>query len=556
MSRSTRIAAVLASAFAILAPLLLVVWQSFLDGPFFARNVHPSLGAYRFVFEDPDFYRALGNSVWVASGMALIAVPVGALLAFLLVRTDLPGRRWMEPFILTPMFISSIVLAFGFVVAFGPVGFVSLWVKGWAGSLPWDVYSLPSLILIAGLTHVPHVFLHASTALRSLGPDVEEAARSMGAGPLRVAATISLPMIRPALLYAGVLVFFLGFELFGLPLVLADPQGELVLATYLYKLTNVLGIPSYQLMAVVVMVITAVAVPLVWLQNRLLQGTHRYVSIQGKAQNPRPIALGVWRWPAAALIALWLFTVVVAPVCGLVLRAFVTSWGEGVDLARALTLAHFRELAHYPNLMRGITNTLLLAAVGGAASVAVYTAINLAVHRWRSAWARAIDYLVLLPRAMPGIVAGLAIFWVFLFFPPLRPFRQTLLALWVAYTLVWMAYGMRLVSSSLLQIAPDLEEASRVAGASPGRVTRDVTLPLIRPGLVGSWMLVFVTFAREYSTGVYLLGPGTEVLGSLLVSLWATGAVDTVVALSVINLAMTGAGLVLLTLFGRKAHPG
>ncbi|WNG21588.1 iron ABC transporter permease [Cystobacter fuscus] len=556
MNRSMRIGVVLASALAILAPLLLVVWQSFLDGPFFARNVHPTLGAYQFVFEDPDFYRALGTSVVVAVGMTLIAVPVGALLAFLLVRTDLPGRRWMEPLILTPMFISSIVLAFGFVVAFGPVGIVSLWVKGWLGSLPWDVYSLPSLIVIAGLTHAPHVFLYAATALRSLGSDVEEAARSIGAGPLRVAATVSLPMIRPALLYAGVLVFFLGFELFGLPLVLADPKGVLVLATYLYKLTNVLGIPSYQLMAVVVMVIVFIAVPLVWLQNRLLQSANRYVSIKGKAQVARPIALGVWRWPAAAFIALWLLTVVVAPVCALVLRAFLSSWGEGVELASALTLDHFRELTHYPNLMRGITNTLVLAAVGGAASVVVYTLINLAVHRWQSAWARVIDYLVLLPRAMPGIVAGLAIFWVFLFFPPLQPLRQTLLAMWVAYTLVWMAYGMRLVSGSLLQIGPELEEAGRVVGASPGRVSLDVTLPLIRAGLLGSWMLVFVTFVREYSTGVYLLGPGTEVIGSLLVSLWATGAVDTVVALSVINIAMVGAGLLLLTLFGRKAHHG
>jgi iron(III) transport system permease protein len=157
---------------------------------------------------------------------------------------------------------------------------------------------------------------------------------------------------------------------------------------------------------------------------------------------------------------------------------------------------------------------------------------------------------------MPGIVAGLAIFWVFLFFPPLQPFRQTLLALWMAYTLVWMAYGMRLVSSSLLQISPDLEEAGRVVGASAGRVSWDVTLPLIRAGLVGSWMLVFVTFVREYSTGVYLLGPGTEVIGSLLVSLWAAGAVDTVVALSVVNIAMVGGGLLLLTLFGRKASHG
>jgi iron(III) transport system permease protein len=197
---------------------------------------------------------------------------------------------------------------------------------------------------------------------------------------------------------------------------------------------------------------------------------------------------------------------------------------------------------------------LLLAVVGGAASVGVYTLLNLAAHRWKSRWVMLMDYLILLPRAMPGIVAGLTIFWLFLFVPPLQPLRQTLFAMWVAYTLVWMAYGMRLVSASLLQIGPELEEAGRVVGASAGRVSRDLTVPLVRAGLIGSWLLLFVTFVREYSTGVYLLGPGTEVIGSLLVSLWATGAVDIVVALSTVNIAFVCAGLLLIAIMGRMRH--
>jgi len=552
MDRRLRIAIIASTAVVVLAPVLLVLWQSFLDGPFFARNVHLTFGAFQFVFSDPRFYQAFGNSLLVAFGMTLVAVPVGALLAFLLVRTDLPGGRWLEPLILAPMFISSIVLAFGFVVALGPVGLLSLWVKEWLGFIPWNLYSKTSLVVLAGLTHVPHVFIYAASALRSLGSDVEEAARSTGAGPLRTALTVSLPMITPSLSYAAVLVFFLGFELFGLPLILADPQNVQVLATYVYGLTNILGVPSYQLMAVVVLVIVAITLPLVFLQRRLLRNANRYISIKGKAAQQRPLAIGMWRWPAVALIAAWLLVTVVIPVAGLVLRAFLSSWGEGVDLADALTLRNFHELGEYPNVTRGILNTLLLAVVGGGAAVGVYTVLNLAAHRWSSRWATLLDYLVLLPRAMPGIVAGLAVFWLFLFVPPLQPWRQTLFAMWIAYTLVWMAYGMRLVSASLLQIAPELEEAGRVAGASPGRVSRDVTVPLIRAGLIGCWLLLFVTFVREYSTGVYLLSPGTEVIGSLLVSLWATGGVDLVVALSTVNIVMVGAGLLLMAVFGRK----
>jgi len=556
MNRSTRIAIILAAAIAIAAPVLLVVWQSFLDGPFFARNVHFSLGAFQFIFEDPKFYSALGNSLLLAVGMTIVAVPIGAMLAFLLVRTDIPGGRFLEPLILAPMFISSIVLAFGFVVALGPVGLLSLEVKRFLGFVPWNLYSRTSLVVLAGLVHVPHVFLYATSALRSLGSDVEEAARSMGAGPMRVALTVSLPMISPSLLYAALLVFFLGFELFGLPLILADPQGVSVLATYVYSLTNVLGVPSYQLMAVVVLLIMAITLPLVFLQRALLRNANRYISIKGKAAGQKPLGIGAWRWPAVALISAWLIVTVIIPVSALILRSFLSSWGEGVTLTEAFTLRNFRELAEYPNVVRGVFNTLILAFFGGAASVAVYTMLNLATHRWNSRWATLLDYLVLLPRALPGIVAGLAVFWIFLFVPFLQPFRQTLFAMWIAYTLVWMAYGMRVVSASLLQISPDLEEAGRVVGATAGRVSIDLTVPLIRAGLIGSWLLLFVTFVREYSTGVYLLSPGTEVIGSLLVSLWATGGVDLVVALSTLNIAFVGAGLLLIAMFGKRLQHG
>ena len=156
------------------------------------------------------------------------------------------------------------VLAFGYVVALGPVGILHHVVKDLVGVGAVELYSLSSIAVIAGLTHVPHVYLYAAAALRSLGADVEEAARTAGANPCRVALDVSLPMVMPALLFAGVLVFFLGFELFGLPLVLGDPQGLLVLSTYLYKLTNKLGVPSYQLMAVVVVAIVAITLPLVF----------------------------------------------------------------------------------------------------------------------------------------------------------------------------------------------------------------------------------------------------------------------------------------------------
>lgn len=179
-----------------------------------------SLEAFEFIFTDPDFYKALKSGFILAFGLVIIAIPLGGILAFLMVRTDLPGRRIIEPLILVPIFVSPMVLGFGYVVAAGPVGFFSLWAEALLGFVPWNIYSMASIVVIAGLTHVPHAYLYISSALRSVGSDVEEAARTAGATPLQVMTAVSLPMVRPSILYAGVLLFFLGLEVFGLMLVL------------------------------------------------------------------------------------------------------------------------------------------------------------------------------------------------------------------------------------------------------------------------------------------------------------------------------------------------
>jgi iron(III) transport system permease protein len=550
LSGLPRALTIVLTACAVLAPLSLILYQSLLNAPFFDAVKAVGIDAYAFIFADPDFWTALRNSLLIAAGMTLIAVPLGAVLAFVMERTDFPGKRWLEPMLLVPSFVSPMVLSFGYVVAAGPVGFYSIWATDVFGAAPWGLYSLGAMSVIAGLTHVPNVYIYASSALKNLGSDVEEAARIAGASPFRVAVSVSLPLIMPALLFSAVLIFFLGIELFGLPLVLGDPEGHLVLSTYLYKLTNKLGTPSYHLMAAVAVCIVAMTIPLVLLQRHLLQNVRKYATIKGKAGRIRELPLGAWKWVAVALVGLWLFVAVIVPISGIALRAFVTNWGFGVHLAEAFTLENFREVFNEPTDVRAIWNTVLLGTVGGAITVACYTAIGFATHRRNDGWSRLVDYLVLVPRAVPGLLIGLAFLWVFLFFPPLRPLRETIFSMWIAYTVVWLAYGMRLISSSLMQVSTELEEAARTVGARRGRISREITLPLIRHGLLGSWLLVFMIFEREYSTGVYLLAPGTEVIGAELVSLWQGGAIDVVAALSLINIVLVFIGLAFALRFG------
>ncbi|HEY0210750.1 iron ABC transporter permease [Acerihabitans sp.] len=572
---------VLLTALVIYVPLSFIIIQSFLSAPFFSPSKVISLEAFRFIFTDPDFYKALRNGFILAFGLVAIAIPLGGILAFLMIRTDLPGRRFIEPLILVPVFVSPMVLAFGYVVAAGPVGFFSLWAQSLVGFIPWDIYAMSSIVVIAGLTHVPHAYLYISSALRSVGSDVEEAARTVGATPLQVMLSVSLPMVRPAILYACVLLFFLGLEVFGLMLVLGDPEGNLVLATYLFQLTNKLGTPSYHLMAAVAVVLICLTIPLVMLQRRLMRTANRFVTVKGKAAQARLLPLGKWRWVAGVVVVVWLTVTIGVPLAGVMLRAFITNWGVGVDIWAQLSLKTFRLILGQTNLMRAIVNSISIGVIGGAIAVMCYLFIGLALHRKPDGVTRFMDYSVLVPRAVPGLLAGLAFLWVFLFIPMwldrslkdgllsalpfadglrehfivwLRSLRNTIFSVWLAYTVVWMAYGLRLISSTLLQVGPELEEAARTHGARQGQVTRHVTIPLSRFGLIGSWLLMFLIFEREYSTGVYLLSPGTETIGSMLVSLWAAGAIDIVAALSFINIVIVVLGLGVALRFGVKMY--
>ena len=216
------------TALAVLAPIGLVVYQAFLSGPFFQPSTRFSLAAFSFVFSDPDFWDAFWNSLILAVGMALIAAPIGSLLAFLVTRTDLPGRGWLEPIVLIPIFLSPLVLAFGYVVALGPVGFLSTLAIDLFDDVPWNLYSMTALVLIAGLTHVPHVYLYAAAALRSLGADLEEAARTTGASEGRAMRDVTLPLIRYGLLASWLLIFLIFVREYSTGVYLLAPGSEVI----------------------------------------------------------------------------------------------------------------------------------------------------------------------------------------------------------------------------------------------------------------------------------------------------------------------------------------
>ena len=342
----------------VLAPIGILVYQSLLTAPFFAPAKRFALEAYRYVLHDPYFLEALKNSFLIGLGMVLIAVPLGSLFAFLVTKTDLPFARLFELLLLAPIFISAIILGIGFIVAFGPSGVVSGWVESLLGHVPWTIYTLPAIAVIAGLTHVPYVYLYVASTIQNVDASLEEAARVAGARPYQVALSVTLPLVRPALVYSGALMLLLGFELFGLPLVLGDAKGIMVVTTYLYRLTAITGTSAYHLMAAVSVLIVLIAFTLVLLQRYLVGRMEgRYVAIGARGYRTERLPLGRLRYVWAFALALYLLVAVVLPVLGVVFRSLVTSWGPGVDLREVFTVGHYADVFKLPNLSRAVTNT-------------------------------------------------------------------------------------------------------------------------------------------------------------------------------------------------------
>ncbi len=550
-----RTSIILLLAIVVLTPVGLIVYQSFLDEAFFTSNSAFSFDAYRFVLTDYDFYRALLTTIIISVGMVVISVPTGGILAFLLVRTDLKLRKTLEILVLVPMFISSIVLAFGYTVALGPSGLISIMMAKIIGFVPWNMNSVSGIILVTALSHVPYVYLYVSASMHNLPSDLEEAARITGASIFRVSCDVTLPMVLPALIFSAALNLLLGFEQFGIPLVLGDPNGILVLTTYIYKLTTLFGAPTYQLMAVVAMVLIVLTLPLIFAQRQILKHSRRYAAVGGKGVRAAPLKLGTkGQILALSIIAVWLLISVVIPIGGIMLRAFVNAWGQGVNVFDHLTLSNFSRLIEVRNLYTGIINTVILGVFGAFVAVFIYLLIGLAGHRNHGASGMLLDYIVLLPRALPGLIIGLAVYWVFLFVPFLTPLRPTIFSLLIAFIIVGLAYGLRLLQGTLLQVSPELEEAARVSGATIGKTWRDIVVPLVRPGLTGAWALIMILFLRDYATGVYLMSADTGVIGSLIIQQFETGAMDTIAALAFVSVILTAAALAIALKLGAKIN--
>lgn len=534
-------------AYLTLVPLAMLVYGSLKSGPPGAAGALTAKN-YLILFQNWRLVGAFMNSLVFSCGASLLAFAGGLYLAWMTERTNVPWRGAVYASILVPMIVPGLLTTVGWIMLFGRrAGLVNVIATQYLGfDQPIEIYNMAGMIWVQGTDQIPLAFLLLAAALRSMDPSLEEAAMVAGSGIVRTTFRITLRVLLPAVLAVWMISFVRAVENFEVPALVGIPAGILVFATEVYLATK--NVPTdfglASTFAVVYLVITAAGVIL---YLRWTAMSERFATITGKGYRPTVFDLGRWRYPLAVLNLLLCSILFLLPVLIVVWSSFLPFYMAPSKAALAsLTLENYKGLWNLPLVHRALWNSFVLGITSSTATMLLTAVIAWIIVRtsWRGKGL--LDFLASSPIAMPGLVLGIAILWLYLVVP--LPVYGTLWILLIAYVTKYLPYGMRACSTSMLQIKKELEEASEASGAAwPDTFTR-VILPLLAPGFVAGWIYVITHSFRELSTSIMLYRSGTEVISVVLFELWDSGQYPQLCALGMLLITI----LVAISVAARK----
>ena len=501
--------------------------------------------ALGWLLENPQARRAVQHSLRVAAWVSLLATLGGAILVFLLERLALPGRRALRLLLLVPLIVPPQILAIAWLGWAGPAGILTRWVRGAfdLAAPPWTLYGEGGIVLLLTVFALPVTYLTLGAGLTRVPKSLEEAARLDGAGLLAVGTRILAPLLRPYLLAAAMLAFLAALGNFGIPALLGIPARFLMLTTLVYQRVTSFASGGFAQAAALALVLAVPALLALWAQQRL---NRRADALDTQLEAPHRYGLGRWRWPLAA--GVWLVVgglMTVGPFGAMVLTSLVRAVGVAPTLEN-LDFRHYAfVLTRLEAFPRALTHSLLLA--GGAAAIAALVALALGyvLVRLRGRGV-ALQLLVDLPYALPGIVFALALVLAWLPSPiPGVRLYGTIWLLGLAYVGHYLAFALQPIGAAWRQLDPALEEAARIDGAGTLQAMRHVLLPVVAPTVLVAALLVFLNAFSEISLSALLAGSRAETLGWLVFGLEQGGDTNRAAALSVVLVAVLAAlGLV------------
>ena len=540
-----------AIGFVLLYPLLLLILNSLrIAGP--AEESSYGLNHWVTALTEPGMLTAVLNTAKLTLILQALSFPVAVFIVWLLGRTDIPGRNWIDFLFWIAFFAPSLPITLGWILLLDPDFGIINQIARQIFSLqegPFNIYSFWGIIWVHLATKSVIVKVILLTPfLRNMDASLEEASRVAGVGPLRTLARIVVPVMAPAMMVMMIMSIIHLLETFEIEQVLGPPFRFYVYSTMIYRLVQIEP-PQYGAATALAVMILVVMVPLILLQQKI-SSRRRYTTVTGQFKAQR-FALGAWKWPAFAFVLGLGSFFTLLPVLFLGLSTFMRLLGF-FNLPDPWTLAHWNRVLSDPIFLRSLGNTLLLGAGTTILAVLGYPLLAYIAVRTRYKARQVLDFLTWLPIAIPGIILGLGFLWLFLGTPVFRPLYGSIFVLILATVISSMTLGVQLMKSNLLQLGQELEEASWVSGGTWLYTFCRVILPIQVPVLITVGMVAFISATRNIAGIALLVTNQNRPLAMLQLDYMVDGRYEAAAVVGVIVMLLTSGVALLARLFGLK----
>jgi iron(III) transport system permease protein len=493
-----------------------------------------SLRNYQSIVTSGTAYRLMASSLVFAIGGALIGTVIGTILAWLVERTNMPGRRFMFVAALVPLIMPGSLATFAWVLILSPsVGVINIVLQKLFGFTegPLNIYSMPGMIMVEGIHLSTLSFLMIAGALRSMDASLEEASGASGAGIFTTARRVTLPLLLPALAATLLIGFVRAVEGFEVPAMLGLPGKQYVLASQIYLALKTFPI-NYGAAGAYSTMLFVIGAAGVLIYLRLI-ARNSFSTVSGKGFRPRVIDLRRLRYPAAAFATVYILALFVLPAVLMLWASFQPYYAApSLDAVGRMSFSNYTAVLHNSTIIASAKNSLILALFTATIVVLLSAVSAWITVRTRIRGRQLLDVMAFVPIAIPGLVLGVAMVDLYAASP--LPIYGTLVVLIITYVIKFLPYGMRSSTSTIVQVSQELEEASAVAGGRWWHTFTRVLLPLLRPGLFAAWVYIFIVSTRELSSSIILASPRNQPLAVLIYQLYTNGDYTLLSALGVI----------------------
>ncbi len=514
---------VVVAAWLVLVPLAALFLTAFTEDTGLGFGAW-TLDNFAEAYSDAHVLRLFGNSLIYAIGSAIVTFCIGGFVAWAVERTDAPGGALFHNLALMSFAVPGLLMAMAWIFVLSPnIGWVNAVLKSTFGlaDAPLNIYSMGGMIWALSSHYFPLAYLALGPALRALDVRMEEAGLVSGGRYWQVIPKITLPLLRPAILSTMLLLFIMGMSSYEVPRLIGRPARISVFTTDIQGATTSTP-PEFGVASALSIVLLVICIIAVYFYRRATRHAEAFATITGKGYMPTRVELGRWRWPVAAMIGLLFLIALGLPLFTLVWQSFFRNLSQPLMGSNVpATLENYIFVLSYPVFLGAVRTSVVVSAMAATVVVLLTLVMAWIVQRSPSRFAWLLDALAFAPIAIPSVIVGAAILFTYLVVP--IPVYNTIWILLIAYVTLYLPYGMRFASSGLTQIHRELEEVAEVSGARLGQTFRRVLLPLIMPVLLAAWIYVFVLSVRELGASIFLIGPGTHVLGTISLTMWEEG---------------------------------